>query len=273
MRLQSIIACILFQLLLLTNALEIVTPHPDEPSVPEAPGSEGEGGTSSNGEGCVGTSCDGEGTSGESDGDTGGTTTGGTDTIIPGSGDDNGSIGHEIDGEEVFDALETLAEQILSIVSPSTASASSTPSITAAPSSIDPYAQACVTAHNIYSACSARTSGFLSADNSVQASCLCYQTLGASTHWVPTLYDNAVSSCDTYVGTVTQPYTVSSAIADQMSLCPVLGDVRATPMATSSVPASTASYTLGPSTGSAPRNTGSVSVSMVFGIALLGLVF
>ncbi|KAL8826092.1 MAG: hypothetical protein Q9191_004009 [Dirinaria sp. TL-2023a] len=272
MRLQSILVCILIQLLFFAKALEVVTPHPDEPSVPEGTGSDGEGGTSSSGEGCLGTSCEGEGTAGEPGEDTGGTTSGNTGAIVPGSGD-SGSAGHETDGEEVFDALETVVEQILSAVFPSTASASSTPTITAAPRKTDPYAQACVTAHNIYSACSTRTSGFLSAENNVQASCLCYQTLGASTRWAPSLYDNVVSSCDTYLGTVTQPYTLSSAIAGQMGLCPALGDVRATPVAASSLSAATASYTVPASTGLAHRNTDSVSVLRVFGIAFLGLVF
>lgn len=270
MRFQCIVAFLLVQLLFFANALEIVTPHPDEPSVSEGTGSDGEGSSSSSGEGCVGTSCEGEGTSGPiGGGDAGGTTGGHIGAPSPGS-DDSGS---EVEGEEVFDALEKVAEQILSAIFPSTASASFTPFITAAPSKIDSYAQACVTAHNSYSTCSARTSGFLSAENNVQASCLCYQTLGTSTQWAPNIYDHLVSSCNTYVGTVTQPYTVSSAIAGQMGLCTVLGDVRATPMATSSVPTSTASYAVAPSTGSAYRNTNGVSVLMVFGIALLGLVF
>ena len=85
------------------------------------------------------------------------------------------------DLEEVCDALKILAEQVLSIifqevVGPPTASASSTPTITAAAATKGTDGEAYVTAHSIFGACTARTSDFVSLENNMQASCLCYNS-------------------------------------------------------------------------------------------------
>lgn len=269
MRLQSIIACIIVQLLL-ANALGFQVPHPEEPSPPVSPDDpvypEGEGGTSSTGEGCLGTTCEGGGTSGHTG------SSGTTGYQVPGSA----SKGSEIDGEEVSDVLEEVAEQIISIVSglvisSSTASASSAPFITAAPTYTDSNAQGCVSAHSIFSSCSARTSGLLSAENTVRASCLCYQTSGVSPYWTPDFYDNAISSCNKFLATMTQPYTVTTAIAGELGLCSTLGDVREVSVPTSSVPASTVSFAPVSSSGTACRIINSVSLLAAFGIALSGI--
>ena len=59
-------------------------------------------------------------------------------------------------------------------------------------STIDTNQEGCSTAWAIISYCEAQTSGFLSLDNSKIADCLCYD---ASSSYVPTIFDDAASSC------------------------------------------------------------------------------
>lgn len=59
-------------------------------------------------------------------------------------------------------------------------------------STIDTNQEGCSTAWAIISYCEGQTSGFLSLDNSNIADCLCYD---ASSSYVPTIFDNAASSC------------------------------------------------------------------------------
>lgn len=210
MRPINILILVSTHVLLLTYAIEIIVPHEDVPPSTSGNriGTAGEGGSSSSGEGCLGTSCGSHGISSEGEGggnSIGDTTNPGNPARVPGSSSEDGPSESRINGSEVSEALEDIVEQVLSAVAGSSAtSATSAPTPTAVAKSAGPNGQACITARSILSTCSVKTSGFLSAGNRVQASCLCYQPGRRSSSWVPDVFDDAISSCDRYVGTVTQ---------------------------------------------------------------------
>ncbi|CAG8977460.1 hypothetical protein HYALB_00011808 [Hymenoscyphus albidus] len=82
----------------------------------------------------------------------------------------------------------------------------------------------------VYSAigyCSSVSPGWISAPTKTQATCLCY----SSTSWIPSVFDNSVSSCAQYVKTVDpQDYSV---IANLGGFCSSAGNVRGNNIATS----------------------------------------